>query len=388
MSIKKIHIHDKNNINEVLFSWYIVSFMILKPINTLIPSLSTLVLFLNTLITLSISLVNNKLKFNIKNVKAIIFIIIIWGINSIYLILNYNSYSLVYLYNFVIYLGVPIFLFSYIKKLDNVLLYYCRWGVVAFFIYFFEPFTNYKMTMDYMGFGFNGMLPAYIGIHTLRTVFKKRKLIILEIICMIQILLFANKGALISAIVYICLISVFCKKLNIKKIIRYFIIIIIFIFLLSLATDILISIQKFLNNNGISSYSINTLVSFFKDGKNTSLDSRNILWDNARSLYYINPILGLGVGAYESIYGIYTHNIILDIFIFYGVLGITIFTILIIRSLYVILYSDKKEKIFGIIVFSLSFPTLLLSINLYLSWSFWILMSFGFLMKKRIKEKK
>lgn len=362
--------------NEFLFVYYILSSIILKPINNRVGKASKLILLINLIIIISIYLYNNKLKLRKENLKAIFFIIIVFIVNLIYMLLRENSYMIKYFYNFCIYAVIPLILFSNSKDCKKFIYYYCNFSILIFFIYFLDPFYDYNLSETYMNFGFNGMLPCFIGLHTKRKIEKNKKFIILEIIALVELLIFANKGAFLASIIYIFLIYILSKKykkINIKNTIIYTVV----LFLIFNLRSILKIISEVLKSYEINSYSINTLLAAL-NGNNISLNSRNELWENAKNIISENLILGNGMGSYEAVYGIYTHNIFLDILIYYGITGSIIILIFVLNSIVKIIVSKNIYfKIFSLMILVSWCPVLLLSSNIYFNFSFWIFLFLG-----------
>ncbi|MBO3395351.1 O-antigen ligase family protein [Clostridium perfringens] len=233
-----------------------------------------------------------------------------------------------------------------------------------------------------MNFGLIAMLPTFIGLHMYRNLFNINKFLCIELISFIELVIFANKGAIISAILFIAIVKIINFKYIRYKLIKIISYIFIVLLILLNLEKILIMLQSLAIKYGFSSYSLNTLLAYLEIGNNISLNSRVELWENAYKMFCEKPILGNGVGSYQSNFGIYTHNIFLDVLVFYGFIGFFILFYFIFKSLKKINTSDIYFKYFGYITFTLWFPTLLLSSNFYVNYYFWIFIILGF--RKRI----
>ncbi|MGV3073735.1 O-antigen ligase family protein [Clostridium baratii] len=237
-----------------------------------------------------------------------------------------------------------------------------------------------------MDFGLNAMLPIFIGLYLYRKILKVNRFVLFEVVSFVELLVFANKGAIISAIFLIFLINIINFKFTAKSFFKYATLIIISIFIIINIENILKDISYILQKNNMSSYSINTMLAYFEDGNNISLNSRVGLWDSAFNMFKKNPILGNGVGSFKELYDIYTHNIFLDVLVFYGIIGLIILIILLINSLLKIKKSSYYFKITFIIFFVLWCPTLLVSSSFYSNYGFWIFIGMGLKNRKNQLE--
>lgn len=376
------NIKSNEYLNEFIFTYFLFNFALLKPLNNYFNKYSTIILLINMVIIMFFNLKNNKIDIKKFNFNLLILILSILLINLVDSLFFYNEYSLKYIYDFFLYGIISIYLFSYVDNYKKVLEYYAKFSVIIFFIYFLDPLFGYRLSSTYMNFGLIAMLPTFIGLYMYRNLFKMNKFLFIELLAFIELIMFANKGAILSAILFVLIIkSINFKYVRFKlfKIISYVFVII----LISLNLEkILILLQNLSIKYGVSSYSLNTLLAYLEVGNNISLNSRVGLWENAYKMFYEKPILGNGVGSYQSNFGIYTHNIFLDVLVFYGFIGIFILLYLILKSLMKIKYSNIYFKYFGYTMFVLWFPTLLLSSNFYVNYYFWVFIALGF--KKRI----
>ena len=361
--------------NEFLFVYYILSFHILKPLRFMLNNFYTMLLLVNTVIVLYFLWKNNNCILR-KTIIYIIFINLILIFNLISYFFEKNIYFLDYIYNFILYGIIPIILFSYVKNFEKILYYFSFFSVILFLIYSIEPFYNYFISGTYMTFGFGGIMYSYIGLVLYRKVFHIKKYFVFEILSIILIFIFGNKGASMVVILFTIMLEILiCIKDKKKK--KIILMIFCSTTIIINIKSIIVSINNFILTKGMYSYALTTLINTF-EGKKTSMDSRMILWNNAFSMIKHKPLIGNGLGYYETFEGIYTHNIFLDILVSYGIIGLTLFIILIIKSLINIMKSKNYyKKIFGIIIFNLSIPLLSFSSNIYYNWSFWILLIIG-----------
>ncbi len=375
-------IKSNEYLNELIFTYFLFSFVLLKPLNNYFNKYSTIILLINVIAIMFLNFKKNKPNMKKFKFKVLILILSILLINLIDSLFRYNEYSLKYIYDFFIYSIIPVYLFSYVDNYKKVLKYYSNFCIITFFIYFLDPILGYPISSNYMNFGLIAMLPTFIGLHMYRNLFNINKFLCIELISFIELVIFANKGAIISAILFIAIVKIINFKYIRYKLIKIISYIFIVLLILLNLEKILIMLQSLAIKYGFSSYSLNTLLAYLEIGNNISLNSRVELWENAYKMFCEKPILGNGVGSYQSNFGIYTHNIFLDVLVFYGFIGFFILFYFIFKSLKKINTSDIYFKYFGYITFTLWFPTLLLSSNFYVNYYFWIFIILGF--RKRI----
>ncbi len=374
-----------NNKNDLLFVWSLVCYTILKPLNTIFPKISGVILSLNFIFVLYYSLKINSFRFTKYNIRAIIFIIIIFIIHLLDIIFRFNTFSFSYIMNFIIYGFLQIYLLSNIEDFAKVINYFSSFSLITLFIYLWEPFYDYPMTQNYMGYGFNGMLPAYIGIYLMRKKFNKKFFIILEGIIVFNLLLFANKSSLLTAIIFVVIYELFFVENNLKKILSITFFTICIYFLLINIVEILLHIKTILSSYELSSYSINTLIAFFKDGVNTSQLSRDVFWENAEPLINSHLLFGIGIGKFQSLFKIYPHNILLDILLNIGVIGFIVVLSLFINTFIKIYKKSYTINLFLLICLTMIIP-LFFSSTYYTNTYFWIFLFLGIISDKFRKE--
>ena len=178
------------------------------------------------------------------------------------------------------------------------------------------------------------------------------------------------------------LIKLKSQKLNMSLIVKggslLTITLISVIFLSSNAYKIVNSLYQFLGQKGYFSYALFTLARTLKTGDIAfEMSTRNIIHDNAWEFIKTNIFLGNGIGAFHDYYGIYTHNIILDILTTFGIVGILLFLILFVKSISNIFGSSGYDKVFGVLIFCLAIIPLWFSMNFFVSKEFWTLIMIG-----------
>ena len=138
-------------------------------------------------------------------------------------------------------------------------------------------------------------------------------------------------------------------------------------------SKILFSFQNFMLKNNIHVYALEKTMRLLLRTGDIS-NGRSQLYAQVFSGLDLGQILfGRGIGEYEKLYGIYTHNLFLSVFSDFGILGILILTILCISVGKAIIRADKKERYIYILLLSVCFTKLMLSSVYWKSSGFWVL---------------
>ena len=364
------------SLNELIFVTYLWLFVLLKPILLAFSNISFYILLGTTILLLFYSLTFNYRKKDFVSIKFIYFAIIIEIIFIGNTFFFKNELSFTINYNIVLYCIITVYLFSKVEDFNVVLKYYSFFSIIAFVLFSFDPFNDYGIFSSYMGFGYSLILPCYLGLYIIRKRFHIKYFILLEIFCVFEAIIYSNRGVIISIIIFNLIYELFVNKNSFKKFIKIVtastIALIVFLNL-KLIVDYLYS---YLIARNQSSYSLLSIKGYL-DNKNVSnlLSGRDVIWENSIYTFNKNPILGNGIGYFESKFNTYTHNIFLDILISFGLLGFIILSITLAISFYKIIKTqDPSQKLFLMMAFILSFPKLLLSTTYYSEFYIWIIL--------------
>lgn len=155
------------------------------------------------------------------------------------------------------------------------------------------------------------------------------------------------------------------------------------VFFLNL-TDIFIYLINNLESTGLitNSYALNGFKTALNQGDYSLLfDSRVNIYDNSVMIIQEN-IIGLGIGKFEEIFGLFPHNLFLDIFVTYGVIIGIPFLCLIIYEIISGYKSikNKQQLVIFIAIFS-NFMRLMVSKTFVSDPMFWLMISFAVLIK-------
>ncbi|MCI8485304.1 MAG: O-antigen ligase family protein [Lachnospiraceae bacterium] len=236
-------------------------------------------------------------------------------------------------------------------------------------IFFYDPFNNYLLTGNYMVYGFDVMLPAFAG-SIIMAFFYKRKIHLIYACAAFMLLLFGNKGALLTAIVLGISVYILVDG-NIRKGRLLFVFSILYLSYL-FRVQIFQKILFFFHSRGLNSYSLNTLYKII-DGQGGSVNSDRInLIRRGKRLFFQNPILGHGIGYYEEQAGFYVHNILWDILVMAGLIGMVLFIALFLRSLFCFRSYTKYQKNFYLIMMVMWIVPLMTSMTFWHWIPFWL----------------
>lgn len=196
---------------------------------------------------------------------------------------------------------------------------------------------------------------------------KKLWYLSLSVTSAILMAIFGSRSAVASLLMFGILYMIFYQKEKYpeKKIIKNVMLVSILGVGYYTVTNkqIMMSLSNGLASMGLNSRMLNTLVA-----GSVSLDlGRNRMWTDVINIIKEHPIFGAGVYADRAMFGIYCHQLILEIFLNFGIiLGIILLGIMVAYALKMLVFcKNPKWKLIFIVFFSLS------AIRLNISSSFW-----------------
>lgn len=385
MQINK-EIQEEKVSQELILVLYFWGFALLRPVLQYYIDYSTIILFIYTFTLMIVSVgILLRTKKRIKHSY-----IIITGMFFVFLcdlLFRPNDYIAKYMYEFTIYGAIPVYLLSQVKNMKKLLKIFSFLSLIVFLLYFMDPLNGYAVFGDYMTFGFNVALPAYFGLYVGRKFCGYKWMRFFEILCLLDIVVFASKSAIISVIVLWIIIEFFYMKHNTKKnvkiLIKILCVAIVFIFL----QDIIFWSVFLLGRYGVYSHTLRHIQLYLFNADWSNLFSGRLpIWELAKSMISDNYLIGSGTGAFQARYSFYSHNLYYDIMIQYGLVGLVVFTSLIINSFHKIIRQKDYTQLVGIIFFCLWFPKLFFSIYMFRDIGIWCFLAFGFLHFENIKK--
>lgn len=382
-----ITFNNKNNIinDEIIFIMYFWGFTLFKPILRRFESYSTYILLLYVISILFFSYLNKIRLMSIKiNRSFLVLLVVVFVFLSDFLI-RPNDYINQYMYDFIIYGIIPIYLFSQISNYKKLLKYYSIVSLIMFILFFSDPFNGYTLFINYMSFGFDLVLPAYFGLYIGRRFFNYKWMFLFEVACFLEVVFFANRSAMLSAIIFFFIMEFFrmqkSKKVSRKKIMFIVLLILVFAIIgVIFIKEILENLVSLLETFGLNSYSITKIhKSLINKDLNILFSGRINIWKSALDMIKENILIGSGTGSFHSKYGYYTHNILLDTMVQYGIVGVFAITGLTINSFVNMKKHNYYSQILCLLLFTLWFPQLLLSSYMFHSLALWCFFAYAML---------
>jgi O-antigen ligase len=370
---------------ELLFVIYFWGFLFLRPILKAFETKSTLILFVFVLVMLFLSLVGMLRRKDARIGNAVILMLIFFIIFLVDSVFRHNILSNEYVYRFV-YSGIlSVFFLSKVRDADKLLKYFSWFSLLAFLLFGGDPLNGFSTFSDYMDYGFNLVMPAFFGMFLGFHHLKIKWMLIFEILCFLCIVIFANRTSLLSVLVFIILYFILISPNRKRIIFRWIIPMSLLAIIILLNID---SIAKFAYKFvyfkfGYNSYALSKFTStLHKLDLHVLFSGRLEIWTKATNMFKESPLIGHGLGSFQARYGFYSHNVFLDLLIFFGILGSSIFCFFIITSVIKIWRTNESSKIIGFLFMSLCFPKLIFSAYFLEDVGFWCFIAFTFLSMK------
>lgn len=365
---------------EALCAFYLSMFSLLSPITNALESGSTLVLALALAIVLALQIIM-KSKHHIKSDYSFLIRVsaLVVALFTFDMLLRPNQHVGSYLYTFILYGFFPLYFLSSISNYDRFIKCYCFMSILCGLMVMADPLKGYVWTGDYMFFGFNFMLPAFAASVILFFHYRHKIALILVAVFFMMLLIFANKGSILTALVLLLVAISYINngyRLSLKVIFAFALVLLILNYTYMDLLDFAISITDSL---GISTYSLNTIQIILSDtSDNEVYNVRLFLWQDAMQLFSDSPLIGHGIGYYESRFGKYEHNLFLEILDAWGIFGMSLLVFFVLRSLLGLMKTNIKELKLLIVVFAvLSFVSLMSSKSLWIHPPFWLFFYFA-----------
>lgn len=366
--------------NELIFVLYFWGFTLIRPVLQLFSEHSTKILFAYVMLILIASfwvVIKNRIIVS----KAYLIILVMIHVLLFDYLFRFNSYVSVYLYEFITYGVMPIHLLSQVRDPKLLLKVFSIVSFVTFVLYFRDPLAQYTIFGDYMSFGFNLALPAYIGMSIGRKYLGFKWMLVFELMCLAEIIIFANRSSLLALLVFLFIKEIVLIDKKGKKIIK--VVGTFFITLIGVLNvpNIIKWLQLIIRSRGYSSYALNQYVHYLH---HISLDDlfsgRFYIWENAKNMLSENLVFGHGTGAFQAKHVSYTHNLYYDLLIQYGIIGLVIFCVgCYLSCRKILIHRNIYLKLIGILFFCIWFPKLFFSVYIFRDMGIWCFMAFGFI---------
>lgn len=357
--------------NEFLFAIVFFLTAILKPLTIAVSNSTQLLLFFYFLMFFAI-LLKNKFILNFSGKLNVILSILVLILCFIFdFSFRKNSMTLSLFYDFFRCGIIPFIFLTFVRDYKKLLFY---WGIVSICVgvmYCLEPINNYQLTGNYMQFGYGEMLPAYLGSIILTYFFQKKWTIPLAMLFFLELCIFANKGAILAAVLsFITIIFLTKNKVDFKL---YFFIALIAFLIIIFNKNILGMLYVIAKKLNFNSYSLNTLAMMLNGNTESILNLRFDIWNDVTALSQGHFIEGRGIGYYMSIYQTYPHNVFLDILIHNGIFFVLLFCYILSKSMVKIKrMKNEYKRNFIICMLLLWLIPMNISLTLWQYMPFWI----------------
>lgn len=365
---------------EAFCAFYLSMFSLLTPLTNSSEDASTLILAVALAVLLVLQIVM-KLKNRIKSnysflIKTSLLVVAIFGFDMLFRPSQNVGY---YLYSFILYGFFPLYFLSSVSNYDRFIKCYCFMSILCGLMAILDPINGYSMTGDYMFFGFGFMLPAFSAIVIMFFHYRQKIALIPMSVFFMSLLIFANKGSILTALILLFIAISYINngyRLSIKTALSLALVLVVFSYTYMDLLEFAISITDRL---GISTYSLNTISIILADTSDNSVyDVRLDLWRNAENLFSKSPLIGHGIGYYESRFGKYEHNLIFEISDAWGGLGISLLSYFVLKAFFGLKRVCTHELRLLIVIFAiLTFVPLMSSKSLWIHPQFWIFFYFA-----------
>lgn len=278
---------------------------------------------------------------------------------------------------------------DYLKK------YFFTLSLVNFFALTSIVILGLVESIGYMRFGYAMLPTVLVSIYALYNKHgNKYKWIIIAVSSFLLIIIYGSRGPLLGLLIFIFITLLFNVKLQKIKRLRLFVFLIISYCLLFVFNGFIRSLDFLYYNLNLRTYSIVKLRMMFEEGLTESSSGRDSIYNNFLNQIEENPIFGNGVGISQELWGITPHNMVLQILLEFGVIGLGISLVLGIIMIYV-LYSIRKfnNDLFLLltIILSVSLGRLLVSSDIWLRQELWLFISLSinsYLSSKHVSNSK
>ena len=359
-----------NNINQFLLAFYLSYLSFSKFLIGMLPIRSYYLLIVPSIIILLASIFINFNK-SILQKSSLLSLLLASSLLMISMAFYWNKDVLLYTYNFLIFGAIPLILLLHIRTMENFFKYFAYFSILTIACLGLDPLNGYKFTGDYMVFGYFVMLPAYTGVYVARKYYKMKWLLPFEIVALLLIIIYSNQGAVLSAFSLIILSNILIDEIKIKKIVIFVIAISVLIAMSINFKPIIERSIAITETNGKSSYSLLKTYGSIYEGSD-SLSGRSYYWNEASTLFKKGPVLGNGIGFFQSKYGTYTHNILLEVAVSFGIFGITGSFLYILYFIAAMMKAARNDRLLFVLGITIGLVPLFFSLQPFIWCYFWV----------------
>lgn len=314
-------------------------------------------------------------KLNKKNLRCSLILTVIFIIN--FIIFPYKKITIFLYINFLLKCYPLYFVCSKAINKEYFIYFGYKLGIISNVCIILEKVILGKAS--YMGLGYH-LLPVILIYIFFYLKHKKGFTLLLILINSFYLIIYGNRGASLSLIIFTILLYFIFYKKTLNKIIHLISItnfILIFFIFKDKIKNILINFSSFLLKDlKINSYFLSKLILLLNKGLASSSSGRDTIYTNAIKFGNENWLFGNGIGSFRYIYGAYPHNIFLEFYVQFGIFGVIVLIYLLIKVFSYLLLKNYKNKEILLFLFCLSIPRLILSSSFWERPEFWGLIAF------------
>lgn len=366
--------YSKIEWHEFIAAFYINSFSILIPILNKYSYISKYILGFEVISLFIIYIFKSGFKLNKKNLYRMFLLDMV--VSSLFIVdfwLRKNQLTWMYYYYFLVYGSITAFFFVNVRNYKVLLKYWSIFAFIGGCMVMRDPLIGYILSGGYMDFG-TIILPAFASSFIIVFYYRIRVVLPFLVVFFLEIILYANKGAIFSALGIVIFFTIYLGKNKKERAKRVSIISLLLITIILFKDNILKLFLKVAKSIGVYSYSMSDIDGLISQGINlNSYTIRAEIWNNIILELKNNLFFGLGIGGFEDKYGNYAHNVFLDIIITHGmVIGLFVILMVIIFMHNMMLYKSKDIFVFISVVCLLGILPMMFSFTYWKMNMFWL----------------
>ncbi|MCA9329770.1 O-antigen ligase family protein, partial [Candidatus Saccharibacteria bacterium] len=359
-----------NSINGLLLALYLGWLAIFRYFTNMLSTDSILLTMLPVAVVLAVSLIVNRRSTVISKSTLTVGLItvVILALSAAFL---YNPVVLSYGYNFLVYGLIPLYLIGRLNDISSFFKYFAYVSMFTVLILGLDPLDGYAITGDYMVYGYYVMLPAFVALYISRKYYGIKWLLLFEILTLFLIIVFANRDAALAAIALVIMSNLLVDTVTRRRLLLIglsSVIILIGLLNIEIILEWGINIAQ---DSGGSSYALETIHRSLS-GETDGLSGRDALWSNVPAMFNESPIIGHGIAAFEHTHAIYTHNIILEVLVSFGIVGVVTMLVYGLYYIYRMIKSDRVDRLPYVIGISIGVIPLMFSMQPFIWYFFWL----------------
>ena len=368
----------KYKINAYLMAMYIFQFGFMQPVSSLVGSQSPIIF--STLVLLALMIYNNGLVFKKYVVYGFFGVSVYFFVNA----LIFNAFISVILIGYMEFMvkGFSAFVFGSLDTDEEDLFdAFMKVSIVNAVIMALFPFTTSMVFVNYMRFGYAIVPSAMMLLYGIAYCKKScRALYIAFMLFIVSItVIYGSRGTIVVLLLFGLLHLLSSRRISVLQKIS-FLAVGGFIAAVVIKSDLLLNIIKFIRFDlHIDTYALEKLEMAISKGLVASSSGRELVY--ARALEHIADKLWLGNGIFyhAAMYGGWPHNLLIQILLESGILGLMVWIIIGVycaRS-YIKMAADDCLAMHKIatMILALALGRLLFSSDMWLRPEYWYVMS-------------